>query len=450
MDLFNNRELAILILAVGFFSYGVTKESLRSALAALVRAAVAPQLVKSYGAMALYVSVVLYALSAIGLWDVSQLKPTIIWAFSIALISALRANKIFDDPGYFKRSVRDNLKLIIVLEFVLGFYTFPLWGELVLVPVSTFLGVMTVFVEGRDEHRSVKQLLDTLLFVLGVFVLGFAGYKLWVGFDEFATVQTFREFYTPPLLSLLFLPFLFGLSVLMAYERVFLTLRRNLSDEATFQYARRQAVKRFAWRVRKLQRWANSTHFQHLTSKDKVDESISAFQELVAYEANPRDVPPEQGWAPHLAKDFMNDYGMKTGYYNRLYDDEWSASSNYLNLDDGVLPNCVFYSISGNQFAAECLKLRLTVNEPEHGEAASERFVALSEALLAKALSADVSTNLADVIRSGQSGETEVAGRIVSIHRENWHVGQEGRYEVTVKVTVTSATQEMEGYLGSE
>ncbi len=238
------------------------------------------------------------------------------------------------------------------------------------------------------------------------------------------------------MLSLVFLPFLFGLSVFMTYERVLLTLRRNSSDEDTFQYARRRAMSSFAWRVRKLHRWAHSTHLQRLTSKDKVDESISAFQSLVAYEANPRDVPPEQGWAPHLAKEFMAEYGLKTGHYNRVYEDEWSASSTYLDLGDGVFPNRVAYYISGDQFAADCLKLRLTVSEPDEADAATEQFVALSEALLAKAFSAGVSTNLTEVIRGGQSGETEVAGKLVAVHRENWQAGEDGRFDVTVKLTV--------------
>ncbi len=190
MELFSNREIAILILVAGIMGYALTKEDFRRSLRALVRSAVAGPLVNIYAAMAFYLAGILYVLNAVGLWDLSQLKPTIIWTFSIALISALRANKIFDDPSYFKRAVEDNLKLIIVLEFILGFYTFPLWGELVLVPVSTFLGSMAIFSEGKDEYQPTKKVFDTLLFLLGVFVIGFAGYKLWVGFEEFATFQT--------------------------------------------------------------------------------------------------------------------------------------------------------------------------------------------------------------------------------------------------------------------
>lgn len=439
MELFNNREIAILIWSALLIGWALTNESIRHAFAGFVRTAFTKPLVKVYAAMGLYVVIIGYILHALGLWNVSQLKPTIIWAFSIALISALRAHKIIDDPDYFKRAVRDNINLVIVLEFILGVYTFPLLGELVLVPITTFLGAVKVFAEGKEKHRPVAKLLDGLFFLFGLFVLGYAAYKLWVGFSEFATVQTLQDFYTPPLLSILFLPFLFVLSVFLAYERAFLNLKRNTRDASVYRFARGQAMRTFWHRARQLERWAHTTFFNRLNSEQGVRESIADFKALVAEEASPKEVPPDRGWSPQLAKDFMAEYGLKTRYYSKLYDDEWSASSNYLELGDDILSNNIAYYVSGSRSAVRLLKLKLNVNEPDQGDIAVSRFVELAEALLEKALSAGVSINLQEVIGGGENAETEIVGKIVSVSRDDWHGGKTGQYDVTLTVRIPEA-----------
>lgn len=439
MDLFNNREIAILIWSALLIGWALTKESIRQAFAGFVRTAFTKPLVKVYAAMGLYVVIIVYILHAFGLWDISQLKPTIIWAFSIALISALRAHKINDDPDYFKRAVRDNINLVIILEFILGVYTFPLLGELVLVPITTFLGAVKVFAEGKEEHRPVAKLLDGLFFLFGVVVLGYAAYKLWVGFSEFATMQTFRDFYTPPLLSISFLPFLFVLSVFLAYERAFANLKRNTGDTSVYRFARAHAIRTFRCRARHLERWAHTTFLNRLNSEQQIRESIADFRALIAEQASPKEVPSDQGWSPQMAKDFMAEYGLTTRYYSKLYDDEWFASSNYLELGDGILSNNVAYYVSGSRSAVTSLKLKLNVNEPDQGDIAVSRFVELAEALLEKALSAGVSTNLHELIGGGENAETEIAGKIVSVSRDDWHGGKTGQYDVALEVCVRSA-----------
>lgn len=439
MDLFNNREIAILIWSALLIAWALTKQSIRKAIARVFRTALTKPLVTVYGAIAAYIMAIVYGLHAAYLWDLSQLKPTIIWASSIALISAPRAHKIMDDLDYFKRAIRDNINLIIVLEFILGFYTFPLAGELILVPVTAVLGAVKVFAEGKEEYRPVEKLLDGLFFAFGLFVLGYAAYKLWIGFSEFATSQTVQDFYTPPLLSLLFLPFLFVLSVFLAYERAFLNLKRNTGNEAVWRFARWQAIRSFWFRARQMERWAHTTFLKRLSSEEEVRESIADFKALIAEEASPIEVPSDQGWSPQLAKDFLAKNGLKTGYYNRLYDDEWFSSSNYLELGDGILSNNIAYYVSGSRTAVTSLKLKLNVNEPDDEEAAIVQFVELAEVLLKNALSANVSTNLGELIRDGKLAETEIAGRVVSVRREDWHRGKTGQYDVTVGVRVRAA-----------
>ena len=234
---------------------------------------------------------------------------------------------------------------------------------------------------------------------------------------------------------------MFALSVFLAYERAFLNLKRNTGDEAIYRFARGRAVLNFRYRVHQLERWAHTTFLKRLTSKMEVEVSVADFKTLIAEEANPKEVPPDQGWSPQFAKDFMAEHGLKTRYYDKLCDDEWFASSSYLELGDGILSNNIAYYVSGSRIAVTSLKLKLNVNEPDNEEAAIVQFVELAEVLLENALGASVSTNLGELIRDEKLAETEIAGRVVSVKREDWHGGKTGQYDVTVRLRVRAANE---------
>ena len=384
--------------------------------------------------MFLYVILIVCILYFSTLWDFSQLKSTIIWSLSVAIISLLRSNQIPEGPDYFKQAVRDTINLVIVLEFVFGFYVFPLAGELILVPVSVFIGVLKGFSSTKKEYRVAEKFIDSIFVIYGVLIIAFAAYKLWTGFDYFATMQTFRDFYTPPLLSLLFLPYLLGLSTLMVYERSFRKLRNNISDDVILAYAKKAAVKAFYLRTRQLDRWAHTTYLEPPKTIMDVRVSIVNFKKLIDRETNPQHVSQDQGWSPQYAKNFLAEFGLITGHYNKLYDNKWSATSNYLKSDRYTLNN-IDYRISGDQVAVKLLKLRLNVWEPSESEAAFEKFVGLSESLLEKALNADIETNLDELIRDCQNDETIIAGRKVSVNRKLWNSTKTGGFEISIELS---------------
>lgn len=337
MDVFNNREIAILVWAILFLGWCVSQESLRSSLKTVVKAAFARRLLIVYGAMLFYIFSLVFCLHELDIWEFGQLKNTIIWTFAVAFLSLYRSNSIFEDPHYFRKAVKDNINLVILLEFVLTFYTFGIIGELILVPVSAFFGVMKAFTEGKAEYEVVDRLLNGIFIAFGIFVIGYAAYNLVVGFAEFATTDTLADFYTPPLLSLLYLPFVYALSIYSTYERGFVRIKINCNDDDILKYAKWKSILAFHFRARLLDRWATTTFFSQLTSKDEVRKSIKDLKELVAYEKNPKIIPIEEGWSPYEAKAFLSENGLTTGYYKSVGDSEWFATSNELSIGEGIL-----------------------------------------------------------------------------------------------------------------
>ena len=80
--------------------------------------------------MCTYIAIVVLILSGADFWNMTQLKNTILWTFSVAILSMFHIPQIMENDDYFRNAIRDNFKLIAVFEFVVAFYTFPLLVEL--------------------------------------------------------------------------------------------------------------------------------------------------------------------------------------------------------------------------------------------------------------------------------------------------------------------------------
>ena len=48
------------------------------------------------------------------------------------------------DEEYIRKVLKDNLKLTIVLEFIISTFTFNIWVELVIIPITTIIVIMNV------------------------------------------------------------------------------------------------------------------------------------------------------------------------------------------------------------------------------------------------------------------------------------------------------------------
>jgi len=142
MSIFNTREIAIGIWVTLFFVWALTQPSIRESLSKVLFILTKKVILIPLALMAGYIGFMVWGLNKLGLWEVSQLKNTILWSGSVAFVSLIRLNDIANNPDYFKTTLKDNLRLITILEFVVGFYTFPLWSELLLVPFSVVLGSM--------------------------------------------------------------------------------------------------------------------------------------------------------------------------------------------------------------------------------------------------------------------------------------------------------------------
>ena len=212
MDILNNREIAIALwlLAISIYIFSSSKMAeVRNALKGVMAALFVRQIMSVLCLMVAYMAIVIYWLSDLGLWNFEQLKNTVFWCVSVGFISLFKLEKIKKDKHFFKHSVIDNLKLLAILQFVVGVYTFTLWVEVLLVPVLALLGAMLAIAETDRRHHQVKVFLEYCLSSFGVVLIVYTLYMLITNFGEFGKEKTAYDFFVSPLLTLCYLPFVF-------------------------------------------------------------------------------------------------------------------------------------------------------------------------------------------------------------------------------------------------
>lgn len=437
MDIFSNREVAAIIwmiIVIGFVMFAPGLKDVRVAFKGVIAAFFVWKLQSVTILMLAYISVIIYCFSEIGIWDVDQLKNTILWALSVAAMSVFQVESIKNDKDFFKHSVSDNLKLIAILEFIVGVYSFSLLAELVILPIVTLV-ILIGAVAARDpKHASVKKLTDIILTSFGVVVIVCTMYMLFTNPEEIAKEQAIYDFSIPPLLTLCFVPFIFALMVYTTYETVLVRTNFSIDKKGHRLFAKYMAMVVFNVRIELLERWSSRLPLRNIKSYLDICKSIWSILQMSAAERNPKSVAIKDGWSPYAAKDALQHLGFKTGYYCQSFDEEWLSSCPYIEIGDGILPNNIAYYVGGDKGAAKRLKLIINVNEPGMGKDAHEKLMEAGAALLKYATGLEIPVGLRNALRNGTDIRQEIANTTVIVEKEIFP--NKARIGYSVKFTI--------------
>src|SRR5690606_31867165 len=122
------------------------------------------------------------------------------------------------------------INVTAVITFIAETYSFPILAELILFPFLFIVSAMQIMSEKKKEHIAVYKLMTGILVIVGIIYVGYGVSKAATDFNQFVTWNNLREFSIPIFLSLLFLPYLYFLSVVISYELILNRLRWAQND----------------------------------------------------------------------------------------------------------------------------------------------------------------------------------------------------------------------------
>jgi len=270
---FNTREIAIICWLFVLILWAFSQKNIRNSLFGVLKSLFQIKMLSVIIVAIIYTGLIVLLLAKIGIWEWILFKDTIYWFIAVAFVLMMNTNKVNQEKGFFIKILKDNLKIILVLEFILTLYTFNLIAEIILVPILVFIGAMSAVSELKKEYLPVKKLFDFILSLIGIFFIIFALGKVFGDFQNIMmTSQNLKTLILPPLLTFTFIPFVYFFALIMAYEMLFVRLSIfNKNDPDLIRFTKRKILLACHLNLSKLNRFAKESAQDLMKTKTKED-----------------------------------------------------------------------------------------------------------------------------------------------------------------------------------
>jgi len=440
MEILNNREVAIalwLIIIASYIFFSKKMIEVRAAFKKLAFVFRSGPITIVFLSAVVYTAAMVYLLSEWNLWNIDQFKNTVFWFFSVGILSIYNLDKIKVDPDFFKSALIGNLKLLAILQFVVGIYSLPLLAELFLVPLMVVVGIMISIAESDLKYLPVKKLLNGIVITFGLFTLVYTAYMLATDFKELGQEKTFYDFIVPALLTIMYLPYVFAMMTYSTYEMVFVRLQFIVQDRRLRRLAKLYAVAIINFRLGDIRRWADHIARVEVVSHKQLLGTFAHLRKLRKLERVNADVADSQGWSPYLAKDFLLSEGVTTGYYNFYSAECWFASSKMYEIGEGLFCDNFTYYVEGVEGIAKVLKIKMNVNDFNRANYANEKLLVLSEILIRESLRIEISDAVKNALRIGAPHRESHGDKKIIVRKENWEGHTLGGYDLKIEVVAT-------------
>lgn len=271
-DIFNNREMAIILWLLIFLIWVLTFKDIRSSIHSFGGTLFQKLFIIAFLAMSIYVGLILLLYFYLHLWDLTMVKETIYWFFGTALVLSFNVNNANDDEDYYKKILLNNVKFILILEFIINLYVFSFWFEMILIPSIIIFATMSAVAETQKKFVLVKKVLDFILAVYGIGLVVFAIIHITSDYSYLFTSINFVNFLLPPLLTIAFLPFIYFFALYISYESLFVRLDIFIKeDKLLARFAKLKLFQLCFFRLKKLQKIKKENFTDFLYVKEKED-----------------------------------------------------------------------------------------------------------------------------------------------------------------------------------
>jgi hypothetical protein len=258
---FNNRELAMLIWTGIVLLLMLRSRDLRQSLGGLARTVLQRVILMPILVFASWVGGWCWLGTQVEAWNWGLINETVWWFLATGSVFLFGALRVAQEDDFFVRTGRRALTVAIFAEFFINLVVLPFWVEFILLPIITFIVVMQVFVERKEEYAAVKKLADNLSAVIGLGLFAYVVISLITNPSQLEPLDGLRALGLPVALTLLSLPFIYVFGLWMAYDSVFRWINFRATDRRSARRAKWAVLTRLRWRARRVglfdRRWQN-------------------------------------------------------------------------------------------------------------------------------------------------------------------------------------------------
>lgn len=276
-EILNNREIAVTIWFFIISVWMLSKRSVRSSVLGVFNAMLDKKIIIPIFFMFIHVLVMLFIFERVGYWDHMAIKDTVFWFVGTAFVTFVNINKATSDEGYFKNTIIDQIKFVVLLEFVVNLYSFNLIAELIVIPIIALVALTSGYASVKPEYKQVKSFLDFILGVFGIVLILFTIKEIGSDFQGFLSLRNLRDFSLPILFTLVFLPFIYILALFIQYESLFVRIKIFNKDQRLAKYTIWKIFLVCQLSLRKLNKFEKSVGVIKVNSKEDVEVLLNKF-----------------------------------------------------------------------------------------------------------------------------------------------------------------------------
>lgn len=212
-----------------------------------------------------------------------MVKDAVLWFVLSGFMMLMQFMTVRAPKDIFWSVFRENIKLIIFIEFLIEAHTFQLWAEMFFVPLVSICVILDTFAGTSDEYRDVKKLTGFLVAAVGFGILYFAINRAVGDWRNLGTVDTLRSIAFAPLMSITFIPFIYGAVLVATYENLFIRLDIGCEKPSDVQrYARSRTIRHCGLSLKKLRELSSKSYrFNTVETNDDVDRIFNTDSEIV-------------------------------------------------------------------------------------------------------------------------------------------------------------------------
>jgi len=279
LDSLNNRDYAAAFWLIALLSYSFRSKSVRSAFVSVIQAATHKKILLTVALALSWTFLATYVAARLGFWSTGQIKTTSYWFLFAAIPTLASIAEASKDQGLILKPIKDSIKLAAVSEFFINLYSFPLLVELVLIPTLATLTAMVMIAGDNEQYKRVKIFLEWVMALIVLLIIIYQIRMIYVDPTHGLNPGNLRDLILPIYYTAAYIPCMFFIAVLVAYEEIFWRLKFVVKNRSLISYTKLALIAGFGINIRDLNKWFKRSWEEPLLSKDQINTLILAVKQ---------------------------------------------------------------------------------------------------------------------------------------------------------------------------
>lgn len=226
LNIFTTREIAIFIWISIIVILILLNKAVRPSFINVIKCVLNKHIIVSSVILILY-SLIITLILNLKINILKFVKDIILWVIFAGIPFAFSSINKKVDKEYFINYAIKNIKIIAILEFIVSNFTFKLVWELILIPFVTFISMLDVISEAKDEYKPAHKFFSNILMLIGFGIVFYSFQQAIKMYNEYSNMDLLISFMIPFIYSIFFIPVTYLMVLYSEYEKLFIRLKNN-------------------------------------------------------------------------------------------------------------------------------------------------------------------------------------------------------------------------------